>query len=36
MTAVEAKEYGLVDHVVQSRKDVKLDIAPSTAGEDKA
>jgi len=27
MTAAEAAEYGLVDHVVQSRKDVKLDPA---------
>jgi ATP-dependent Clp protease protease subunit len=26
MTAAEAAEYGLVDHVVQSRKDVKLDL----------
>ena len=28
MTAAEAAEYGLVDHVVQSRKDVKLEPAP--------
>jgi ATP-dependent Clp protease, protease subunit len=35
MTAAEAKEYGLVDHVVQSRKDVKLEIAPE-ATEEKA
>ena len=27
MTAAEAAEYGLVDHVVQSRKDVKLESA---------
>jgi len=27
MTAAEAAEYGLVDHVVQSRKDVKLEPA---------
>ena len=26
MSATEAAEYGLVDHVVQSRKDVKLEI----------
>ena len=26
MTAAEAAEYGLVDHVVQSRKDVKIDM----------
>ena len=31
MTAAEAAEYGLVDHVVQSRKDVKLEpAAPKT------
>ena len=29
MTAFEAKEYGLVDHVVQSRKEVKIEAAPN-------
>ena len=28
MTAFEAKDYGLVDHVVQSRKEVKIEAAP--------
>jgi ATP-dependent Clp protease protease subunit len=33
MTAAEAKDYGLVDHVVQSRKELKLEIAPATTEE---
>jgi ATP-dependent Clp protease protease subunit len=35
MTAMEAKDYGIVDHVVQSRKDLKIEIAP-TPTEEKA
>lgn len=36
MSAAEAKEYGLVDHVVQSRKDLKLEIAAPEVTEEKA
>jgi ATP-dependent Clp protease, protease subunit len=36
MTAAEAKEYGLVDHVVQSRKDLKLEVATPQTTEDKS
>jgi ATP-dependent Clp protease protease subunit len=35
MTAIEAKEYGLVDEVVTSRKDVKLE-TPGDTGAEKA
>jgi ATP-dependent Clp protease protease subunit len=35
MSAAEAKEYGLVDHVVQSRKDLKIEPVP-VAPEEKA
>jgi len=33
MSAVEAAEYGLVDHVVKSRKDVKLDLPDAPKAE---
>ena len=33
MTAAEAKEYGLVDEVVKSRKELKIEPAPELAGE---
>ena len=36
MTAAEAAEYGLVDHVVQSRKDVKLEAKPEEASSEPA
>ena len=35
MTALEAKEYGLVDEVVKSRKELKLDPTPVLANETK-
>jgi ATP-dependent Clp protease protease subunit len=33
MTAAEAKEYGLVDSVVSSRKDIKVETSPDTGAE---
>jgi len=35
MTAVEAKEYGLVDEVVKSRKELKIEVVPEAAPETK-
>ena len=35
MSAYEAKEYGLVDQVVQSRKEAKIEVTPETNGETK-
>jgi ATP-dependent Clp protease protease subunit len=35
MTAAEAREYGLVDEVIKSRREIKAEAAPESAGENK-